>query len=128
MRHGQTEWNLAGRRQGRLDSALTQTGRENAVRLATMLETAGIDRIFSSPLARARRTAEIVAERLRIDVQLVPDLAEVHHGVMAGLTDPEIAARFPDEWRSRANRPSCTMTMIVITARWATGRLERPTP
>jgi broad specificity phosphatase PhoE len=101
MRHGQTAWNVVGRRQGQLDSPLTQAGVENAKRLAAAIEGSGIDRIFSSPLGRARHTAEIVAERLNLAVQLLPGLAEVHHGAMAGLTDQQISADFPDEWHSR---------------------------
>lgn len=101
MRHGQTEWNVVGRRQGQLDSALTQAGVENATRLTAAIENSGIDRIFSSPLGRARHTAEIVAERLNLVVQLLPDLAEVHHGTMAGLTNQQISANLPTEWHSR---------------------------
>jgi len=60
-RHGQTQWNLQGRRQGRLDSPLTRTGVEQANRHAVVLQGRGIDGIFTSPLGRAVTTARSAA-------------------------------------------------------------------
>ena len=96
-RHGQTEWNAAGRRQGRLDSPLTALGIAQARRLAAT----GADRIFTSPLGRATATARLAAEGLGVPVEVVDELAEVHHGELAGLTDTEIEARFPGAWWDR---------------------------
>jgi broad specificity phosphatase PhoE len=60
-RHGQTEWNALGRRQGQLDSPLTAAGVEQAHRHAKTVAVRGIDGIFTSPLGRALTTAEIIA-------------------------------------------------------------------
>ncbi len=105
-RHGQTEWNRAGRVQGRLDSPLTELGERQARRLArTIARLPGIDGVFSSPLGRAVSTAAFYAEALGAQVTVIEDLTEVHHGAWGGLTRPEIEARFPgmNERRPAAN-------------------------
>lgn len=95
VRHGEAEWNRAGRRQGQLDSPLTAEGEQHAEALAASLGTAPIDAIFSSPLGRADRTAEVIAATLHQPVRTLETLAEVHHGVFAGLTNEEIETSHP---------------------------------
>ena len=71
FRHGQTDMNAAGRWQGRgIDLPLNETGREQARELAAALTPAALEVVFSSPLKRAVQTAQIVAEILRIPVQI----------------------------------------------------------
>jgi broad specificity phosphatase PhoE len=94
-RHGQTAWNVSGRRQGQLDSPLTDRGRSVAHALATRMGAYRLDGIYSSPLGRALSTARICAAVLNLDVVVVSELAEVHHGLMAGLNRSQIEARFP---------------------------------
>ena len=94
-RHGQTEWNVAGRRQGQLDSPLTPNGLLQARRNAALLSSHQIDAVFASPLGRARQTAEILAKAL--PVQVLDDLAEVAHGEWSGLTSAEIDAAWPGQ-------------------------------
>ncbi|TDD47176.1 histidine phosphatase family protein [Kribbella antibiotica] len=101
-RHGQTEWNQAGRRQGRLDSPLTALGVEQAQRNAELLRTEAITAIYSSPLGRAHRTADIIGDLLGLPTQVLPDLAELDHGDWSGLTSAEIDAGWPDERAARA--------------------------
>ena len=96
-RHGQTEWNVAGRRQGRLDSPLTPHGLFQARRNALLLSNHQIDAVFSSPLARARTTAEILAEAIALPVVVLEELAEVAHGAWSGLTSAEIDSEWPGE-------------------------------
>ena len=98
-RHGQTEWNVAGRRQGRLDSPLTAHGLLQAQRNVELLSGQQIDGIFSSPLGRARRTAEILAAGLPVTV--LDDLAEVSHGEWSGLTSAEIDVGWPGQRAER---------------------------
>jgi broad specificity phosphatase PhoE len=100
-RHGQTEWNVAGRRQGRLDSPLTPLGLEQARRNAHLLTGEGIDAIFASPLGRARRTASIIGSELGLTVQVVDDLAEIDHGLWSGLGSAEIDVRWPGQRDAR---------------------------
>ena len=101
-RHGQTEWNVLGRRQGQLDSPLTAAGLAHAHRHAAVLAGADLDAIFTSPLGRATTTARIIAGVTGLPVTVLDDLAEVHHGAFAGLTDEDIAARHPDAAGARA--------------------------
>lgn len=101
-RHGQTVWNLEHRLQGQLDSPLTDEGERQAIATATTLRGAAITTVCTSPLGRALRTAEIIAERLDAELVEVADLAEVHHGEMAGLTWSEIDERFPTARAERA--------------------------
>jgi probable phosphoglycerate mutase len=96
-RHGQTEWNVAGRRQGRLDSPLTLLGVAQARRNALLLVGEGIDAVFASPLGRAQATATIIASQLGLSVRVVDDLAEIDHGAWSGLGSAEIDARWPGQ-------------------------------
>jgi probable phosphoglycerate mutase len=98
-RHGQTEWNTVGRRQGRLDSPLTPRGLLQAQRNADLLGNHQIDAVFTSPLPRSRRTAEILARALPVEV--LDDLAEIDHGRWSGLTSAEIDAGWPGQRAAR---------------------------
>ena len=97
MRHGETDWNFVGRWQGHSDTPLNDAGREQARGLAATLDR--VDAIYSSDLARARETAEILAERLGLPVRLDERLRERGFGSWEGLTSAEIEERFPDSYR-----------------------------
>lgn len=102
-RHGETDWNRDGRWQGHSDTALNARGRAQAQELADEL-TEEIDVVYSSDLARARETAEIVARRLGLDVRLDPRLRERSFGSWEGLTGSEIEERDGEamaRWRAR---------------------------
>jgi broad specificity phosphatase PhoE len=100
-RHGQTEWNTCGRRQGQLDSPLTPAGVAQAHHIGELLADHRIDGVFASPLGRALTTATICATRLRVPVVTLPTLAEIDHGAWAGLTDAQIAEAYPEQYRRR---------------------------
>jgi len=97
VRHGETEWNLVGRQQGHLDSPLTATGVRQARLLAEGLVGKRVEVLISSDLGRAVRTAEIIAGRLSLEIQLDSRLRERQLGVMQGLTKREFAEKFPEE-------------------------------
>lgn len=101
-RHGQTQWNRERRLQGRLDSPLTPDGVEQAHAIADRLMDVGVRTVCSSPLGRAVHTSTIVAERLGADVVEVPELAELDHGELSGLTWEEIDAEYPTAREERA--------------------------
>ncbi len=101
-RHGETEWNRRGIRQGQLDSALTVLGLAQAERLAVAVADQWVDAVFTSPLGRATATAEVCGARLGVPVTVIDELAEVHHGEMAGLTTAEIEERYPGRMARRA--------------------------
>src|SRR5581483_4405887 len=79
-------WNADGRLQGQTDRPLSDFGRGQARQLADELATEEVEAIYSSDLARARETAEIVGERLGLTVELDPDLREKDWGTWEGLT------------------------------------------
>lgn len=91
VRHGETDWNAEGRLQGHTDRPLSAYGREQARRLADELDGDEFEAVYASDLARARETAEIVGERLRLPVVLDPGLREKNWGSWEGLTPAERA-------------------------------------
>jgi broad specificity phosphatase PhoE len=102
VRHGETDWNRDQRWQGHSDTPLNERGRQQARELAATLDPP--DRIYSSDLARARETAEILSTRLGVPVVLDQRLRERSFGAWEGLTSPEIERRFAAElarWRAR---------------------------
>jgi broad specificity phosphatase PhoE len=96
VRHGETDWNVERRFQGHADPALNEVGREQARALADQLADAGLDAIYTSDLARARETADIVGARTSVPVVALAELREIDVGDWEGLTWPEIEERFPD--------------------------------
>jgi broad specificity phosphatase PhoE len=96
VRHGETDWNVERRFQGQADPPLNEAGRTQARALAGQLAGEDLDAIYTSDLARARETAEIVAARTGAPVIALPELREIDVGEWEGLTWPEIEERFPD--------------------------------
>ena len=77
VRHGQSTWNVIDRMQGHeLSPPLTELGREQSERTAGLLADRGVVHILSSPAIRARQTADIIAERLGLEVVEEPLLLE----------------------------------------------------
>ena len=106
VRHGETDWNAAGRLQGHTDRPLSDYGRQQARRLADELVGDEFDAIYASDLARARETAEIAGERLHLSVVLDPDLREKDWGTWEGLTsmervDVELVSESTEQHRRR---------------------------
>lgn len=95
IRHGQTDWNLARRIQGSSDIPLNDTGRADARSAADHLIDADHDMIYSSPLARAKETAEIIADALGMEVAgLVPDIREREFGEGEGMRVEDYIAAY----------------------------------
>src|SRR3954470_3221171 len=103
VRHGESEWNAAGRWQGGADPPLSETGMLQAADAGERLRGTGITAIVASDLKRTTRTAEIIAGVLGIaTVHPEPGLREFDVGEWSGLTRPEIEERWPghlDRWR-----------------------------
>jgi probable phosphoglycerate mutase len=97
LRHGQTELSTERRFAGRGDTPLTKEGVKQAGLAARRLADAGIEAIVSSPLQRARRTAEAVAEATGAPLVVYDDLVEADFGFWQGLTFGEAAKKWPDE-------------------------------
>jgi broad specificity phosphatase PhoE len=126
-RHGETDWNAAGRWQGHADRPLTALGRRQALELAERLASVPLDAIYSSDLRRARETAEPAAERHGLEVRTLVALREVDVGSWAGLSRAEVAERFPqafDRWRGGDHGWEDGETYEAMTARVVEAVLE----
>lgn len=97
IRHGQTDWNLHGRMQGRTDIALNDTGRAQALAAASALANEPWDAVVSSPLVRARETAEIISATLGVPLGgSYDELVEQDFGAAEGTLVAELLERWPD--------------------------------
>ena len=96
IRHAQSSANAERRFQGHLDVPLSEHGLRESALLAERLAGLAIDAIYSSPLQRARRTAELAAERIGLDIHERPALIERDVGAISGLTREEVVERFPE--------------------------------
>ncbi|MGV9570833.1 bifunctional RNase H/acid phosphatase [Streptomyces nigra] len=100
LRHGETPLTPQKRFSGSggSDPALSAAGREQAERVgATLARRGTVQAIVSSPLARTRETAGIVAARLGLDVTVEEGLRETDFGAWEGLTFGEVRERYPDD-------------------------------
>src|SRR5258706_9699855 len=105
IRHGETEWNRAGRIQGyHADSALTATGREQVRALAVRLAREGIDALYSSDAGRTRETADPIAVATRLPVVYETALRERNYGVFEGHSFTGIESAFPEEFEKFRTR------------------------
>jgi broad specificity phosphatase PhoE len=93
LRHGQTAWNVEGRFQGHTDIPLNELGLAQARDAATVLAGYPVDLIVTSPLIRARRTAEIVAKHLDKALLVDDELKERHFGGFEGLVVNDVKAQ-----------------------------------
>ena len=94
LRHGESEGNVQRRIQGWAEYELTELGREQAEAAGRHLAGSGASALYSSPLRRARGTAEIVGARLGLAVVDLPDLREYRFGEADGLLWREAQRRF----------------------------------
>jgi probable phosphoglycerate mutase len=107
LRHGQTEWSLNGRHTGTTDIPLTEDGRAQARALHDRLAGRDFALVLTSPLGRARETAELAGLGDRAQVR--DDLLEWDYGEYEGLTTPEIRTDRPDWFLWRDGAPGGEM-------------------
>ena len=102
-RHGETEWNVQEIFRGRIDIALNETGIKQAELLAEYLRHLKIEAIYSSPLKRALKTAEVIASHHKLDIEIAPGLIDLDFGKWQGLTHQEVKDKYKElytEWIS----------------------------
>ncbi len=105
VRHGETDWNRSRRFQGHADIPLNAAGHAQVRDLAEQLVGETFSAAYTSPLRRARESAEILAARLGVEVRPCDALKEVDVGSWSGFTVPEVEIRFPEgyarwvDWR-----------------------------
>jgi broad specificity phosphatase PhoE len=101
VRHGETEWNVEEVFRGRIDIELNETGLRQAELLAEYLSGVKIDAVYSSPLRRALKTAEVIASPHKLEVKIAPGLIDCDFGKWQGLTLQEVKDRYKElcaEW------------------------------
>jgi probable phosphoglycerate mutase len=94
LRHGETDYNLAGKMMGVRDIPLNATGRAQAEQARAAVHAVGFKSIAASPLARAWETASIVNDGMSLAMTPVQDLREVDVGVFEGASDPSFMRRW----------------------------------
>jgi len=100
IRHSSTKWNKEGRAQGLSDIPLDEEGLSQAKALAERLSKEEWNTIFSSDLLRARQTAEIIAERIRMaNIYFDDRLREMMGGKIEGTTEEERVCLWGSNWR-----------------------------
>lgn len=103
VRHGETDWNRAHRMQGWSDIPLNERGREQAAFAARALASVPLDVIYTSPLKRAEKTAEIIRGERKIPLFAEKGFIEINLGKWDGHTPDEMDVLYPgqyDIWRS----------------------------
>ena len=101
-RHGETDFNAAGRMQGHYDSALTEVGWNQARFAVPALARFEPDLVISSDLRRAMDTATVLTQAIGVPLRVDKRLRETHLGEWQGLTGSEVDADWPGErmrWR-----------------------------
>ncbi len=104
-RHGETEWNVAEIFRGRIDVGLNETGVKQAELLAEYLSNLKIEAVYSSPLKRALKTAEMIASRNKLEVNIAPGLIDCDFGEWQGLSNQEVQAKYKELYAAWVNHP-----------------------
>ncbi len=105
VRHGETEFNRLGVFRGRYEVELNQRGIKQAEEISRALASAGIQKIYTSPLKRALKTAEIISRNLGIDYVVNEAFNNIDLGSWQGVKKEEIKKRFPDLWKLWITEP-----------------------
>ncbi|MEL6364611.1 MAG: histidine phosphatase family protein [Pseudomonadota bacterium] len=98
IRHGETDWNLERRMQGRWESDLTAKGERQAEANADLVARLGVDAIYVSPLRRTRRSCACLEAATGIGAAVDERLAEWDAGAWSGFLYAEIPERWPEAW------------------------------
>lgn len=101
-RHGQTEWNVLKRVQGKVDIELNENGRNQATITTKKLELEKIDLIISSPLKRALQTAQIINQSKKIPIIIDERISERDFGEFEGKETTDF--NFEEFWSYKANK------------------------
>ncbi len=105
VRHGQTVWNEEGKLCGSSDVPLSDEGLLQAQKLAARMKGVNLSAVYSSPLLRARQTAEAIASHHNLEVQIERDLSEIDYGDWEGLKVADAMEKFPELERLRREDP-----------------------
>lgn len=123
LRHGETDYNAAGRMQGHLDSQLTETGWNQARFAVPALARFDPEQVVASDLRRATDTATVFAEATGVPLRLDKRIRETNLGQWQGLTSAEVEAQWPGDmtrWRQDSHwAPPEGETRVEVATRAA---------
>ena len=105
VRHGETEWNVAEVFRGRIDVELNEAGIRQAELLAEYLSDMKIDAVYSSPLKRALKTAEMIASYHKLDVEVAQGLIDFDFGEWQGLPHKEVKDKYKELYAQWVKNP-----------------------
>jgi probable phosphoglycerate mutase len=123
-RHGETDYNVLGRYCGSTDAALNDAGVKQAHDLARRVKGMKFDAVASSPMLRARQTANIVGASLNMPYAVYAQFAERNVGVYEGLTRDEAKERYPHMWSRQCTAKPDDAPDGGETLRQACGRID----
>jgi len=123
LRHGETESSRERRFTGGRDDALSPTGQRQAEAVAAALAALPLHAVYTSPLERARTSAELVAKPHRLPVQLDRRFAEMGFGAWEGLTPDEVAPDLYARWQTSPHTVAVPggESLTAVAARVAEG-------
>ncbi len=107
VRHGETDWNVSEVFRGRADVELNEAGLKQAELLGEYLSGVKIDAIYSGPLQRALKTAELIAGYQALEVNIVQGLIDFDYVEWQGLSHQEVKVKFKEiyaRWLSHPGR------------------------
>ncbi|OAY26187.1 probable 2-carboxy-D-arabinitol-1-phosphatase [Manihot esculenta] len=125
IRHGLSSWNEEGRIQGSSNlSVLTETGVQQAERCRQALENMHFDRCFSSPISRAKSSAEVIWQGKEEPLVFLDSLKEAHLFFLEGMRNVDARVRYPKEYTSWREDPANFYVNGVYPVRklWGTAR------
>ena len=105
VRHGETAWNAEEVFRGQADVPLNKNGLKQAELLGKYLSRKKIDAVYSSPLKRALKTAEAIASRQSLKVNIAPALIDMNYGKWQGLTTVEVKQQYPKIYQTWLETP-----------------------
>jgi len=129
IRHGRTRWNKEEVFRGTADVPLDEMGRREAEKVAEALCGRGIEVVYSSPLSRAKETAEAIAARCGAPLHIMEELRDLDFGEWQGLSRLEVQERYPDLYFLWEREPHRVVFPggedLDAVRKRATGALER---
>jgi len=129
VRHGETQWNREEVFRGRKDIPLNEAGQKQAVRVGQHFAHIPVNRIVSSPLERARQTAEAISNRTGVTIGTMDEFTDMNFGIWEGLTLPEVEKDYPSDfalWKTSPEklRIEGGETLAMVRARISAGLLN----
>lgn len=105
IRHGETEGSDTKRYKGSIDVPLSERGIAQMRNVSVFIKSSKLSAVYCSPLLRALKSAEIIAEPHGLNPLIMPDLRERSFGVWEGMSFDEIKKQYPDEFKAWADNP-----------------------